>query len=58
MPKYEVVGYYTMPVVVKVEAENKEEAYDKGYDLLRYEGHGTELDGDWQDEFYVEEIDG
>jgi len=57
MPKYEVVGYYVNPVVIEVEAENKEEAYTKGYEALRYDGLGEDGEGEWQDDFYVNEVE-
>ena len=57
MPKYEFVGYYVQPVMIEVEADDKEEAYAKGYDALCYEGLGIDLEGNWQDDFYVNEVE-
>lgn len=57
MPKYEVLGYYLQPIMIVVEADDKEEAYTKGYEALRYDGLGIELEGDWQDDFYVNEVE-
>lgn len=33
MPKFKVNCYYTYVASVEVEAENKDEAFDKGYEL-------------------------
>ena len=57
MPEYEFIGYYVQPVMIEVEADDKEEAYTKGYEALVYEGLGIELAGDWQDDFYVNEVE-
>lgn len=57
MPKYQVVGYWVQNVAVEVEADTPEEAEEMGADMLRYAGDGIDLDGDWQDEVSVYEID-
>jgi len=57
MPKYQVVGYWVQNVAVEVEAENRDEAEEMGYDMLRYGGDGIDLDGEWQDEVSVYELD-
>lgn len=54
MKKYVVYGHYVTGYAVEVEARNKEEALEKGVELLADGKHDTMSDGDWQDEFEVQ----
>ena len=56
MTKYVVYGHYVTGYSVQVEAKNKAEALEKGVELLEEGKHDTMSDGDWQDEFEVEEL--
>lgn len=56
MAKYIVTGYFVQNISVTVEAEDEDDAMDKGWELLT-DGEGIEGDGDWQDDVDVEELD-
>lgn len=56
MPKYKVIGYYTTPWIIEVEAENADVAEGNGYDALVYASEGREGEGEWV-EFEVEELE-
>jgi hypothetical protein len=56
MSKYLVTGYYTTPWNIEVEANDPDEAYDLAYDAMLLSGEGVEGEGEWLDEFDVEEV--
>jgi hypothetical protein len=56
MPKYKVIGYYSTPWFIEVEAEDEDVAEAHGYDALVYASEGREGEGEWV-EFEVEEIE-
>lgn len=56
MPKYKVIGYFTTPWIIEVEADNEEVAEAHGYDALVYGSEGSEGEGEWV-EFEVEELE-
>ena len=55
MPKYRVIGYFTTPWIIDVEAENADVAEGNGSDALVYGSEGMEGEGEWV-QFEVEEL--
>ena len=56
MPKYRVIGYFTTPWIIDVEAENADVAEGDGSDALVYGSEGMEGEGEWV-QFEVEELE-
>lgn len=54
MAKWEVYGYFVMPVKIEVEADTASHAYDIGEEALR-NGEGIDLPeaGAWQPDFHL-----
>jgi|688.fasta_scaffold488227_2 hypothetical protein len=51
MRKYVVYGHYVTGYAVEVEANSKEEALEKGVELLADGKHDTMSDGNWRGDF-------